>query len=27
MTPIRQTLLLAAALLVAGCDMLGIEST
>ena len=27
MTPIRQTLLLAAALLVAGCDMLGMEST
>ena len=27
MTPIRQTLLLAAALLVAGCDLLGIEST
>jgi hypothetical protein len=26
MTPIRKTLLLAAALLVAGCDMLGIES-
>jgi hypothetical protein len=26
MTPIRQTLLFAAALLVAGCDMLGIES-
>jgi hypothetical protein len=27
MTPIRQTVLLAAALLVAGCDQLGIEST
>jgi hypothetical protein len=27
MTPIRQILLLAAALLVAGCDKLGIEST
>jgi hypothetical protein len=27
MTPIRITVLLAAALLVAGCDMLGIEST
>jgi hypothetical protein len=27
MTPIRQTFLLAAALLLAGCDMLGIEST
>lgn len=27
MTPIRKTLLLVAALLVAGCDMLGIEST
>ena len=27
MTPIRQTLLLATALLVGGCDMLGIEST
>jgi hypothetical protein len=27
MTPIRQTLLLAAALLVAGCDMLGMESS
>jgi len=26
MTPIRKTLLLAAAVLVAGCDMLGIES-
>jgi hypothetical protein len=26
MTPMRKTLLLAAALLVAGCDMLGIES-